>query len=287
MTEAGPLSTALDEKADRILEEIGLDPDGPPEQLTYEAGRRFGERFGEFLPLDQDIIDEILRDAVEEFAAIFPKDPDTETIEFQAYLLGPLAALFLTGRGLTTPEMATLAGVSRQHAYRLNRNGLSIIYEERAPPVEVGVNRRFSGRDDRGTQYVLNLRGFTKKPWPAPADAVRPFLLGMMDGLQARLERAEVRAQLEPAFRRALADLLTDPSLGDLMDGLILGLDRVAQGLRDQVFLMKLEKKRATDFQQMLMELASQRGLVLDTLAKAGKELQTGDLQSDEESPQS
>ncbi len=108
MTEEGPSTTALDEKADRIFEEIGLDPDGPPEQLTYEAGRKFGERFGEFLPLDQDIINEILLDALEEFAAIFPRDPDPETIEFQAYLLGPLVTLFLAGRGLTIPEMATL-----------------------------------------------------------------------------------------------------------------------------------------------------------------------------------
>ena len=46
---------------------------------------KFGERFGEFLPLDQDIIDEILREALEEFAGIFPKDPDPETIEFRAY----------------------------------------------------------------------------------------------------------------------------------------------------------------------------------------------------------
>ncbi len=280
MTEEGPSSTALDEKADRIFEEIGLDPDGPPEHLTYEAGRKFGERFGEFLPLDQDIIDEILREALEEFAGIFPKDPDPETIEFRAYLLGPLVALFLTGRGLTTPEMAKLAGVTRQHAYRLNRKGLSIIYEERSPPVKVGVNRRFSGRDERETHHVLNLKGVTKKPWPAPADAVQPFLLGMMDGLQVCLERPEIRAELEPRFKRAFSNLLQDPSLGELMDGVVLALDRIAQGLRDTIpgqpgpiLRMKSEREKVLAFQAMLAELSRQRPAVLAELAKAGRAL--------------
>lgn len=282
MTEEGPSTTALDEKADRIFEEIGLDPDGPPEQLTYEAGRKFGERFGEFLPLDQDIINEILLDALEEFAAIFPRDPDPETIEFQAYLLGPLVTLFLAGRGLTIPEMATLAGVTRQHAYRLNRKGLSIIYEQRAPPVKVGVNRRFSGRDDRETHHVLNPQGLTKKPWPAPADAVQPFLLGMMDGLRACLERPEIRAELEPRFKSAMSDLLQDPSLGELVDGLVLALDRISQGLRDTapgqagpILSMKSEREKALAFQRTLAEMSRQRPAILAELAKAGRALKS------------
>ncbi len=264
------------------MEEIGLDPDGPPEQLTYEAGRGFGERFGELLRLDQEIIDEIVREAVEEYASIFPKDPDQGAIEFQAYLLGPLVALFLTGRGLTTPQMAMLARVTRQHAYRLNRKGLSIIYEERAPPVRVGVNRRFSGRDDRETHHILDLHGPMKKPWPAPADAVQPFILGLMDGLQVSLGRPEVRAVLEPRIKRVLSELLRDPSLGDLMDGLILGLDRVAQGLRDTapgqpgpILKIRVEREKALAFQQMLAEVSRQRPAVLAELAKAGRALKT------------
>jgi len=282
MTEEGRSSTALDKKSDRIFEEIGLDPDGPPEQLTYESGRKFGERFGEFLPLNQDIIDELLHDALEEFAAIFPKDPDPGTIEFQAYMLGPLVALFVAGRGLTIPEMATLAGVTRQHAYRLNRKVLSIIYEERAPPVKVGVNRRFSGRDDRETHHVLDPQGLTKRAWPAPADPVQPFLLGMMDGLRACLERPEIRAELEPRFKIALSDLLQDPSLGELMDGLVLALDRIAQGLRDTapgrpgpILSMKSEREKALAFQQMLVEMSRQRPAILAELAKAGRSLRS------------
>jgi hypothetical protein len=276
MTEAGQATTALDEKADRILENLGLDPEGGPEQFTFEVGHEFGYRLAEALTVEAEAFEEFLREMLSEFASLFPLAPDSEVIEFQAYLLGPLVSLFLAGRGLTIPEMATLAGVNRQHAYRVNRKGLALIYAEQAPRVKAGVNRRFSGRDDRETHHIVDFNGFAKKPWPEPLDSVQPFLLGTIAGLKECLERPDVRAQLEPAMIRAFANLLADPGLGDLMDGLILGLDRVARGLRDQVFVMKAEKEKAIAFQEMLVELARQRNTVLSTLAEAGRKLRSG-----------
>jgi len=278
MTEEGQSNTALDEKADRVLEELGLDLNGPPTQLTYDAGRKFGERFGEFLPLDQEIIDEVLREILGQFVSMFPKDPDPETVEFQAYFLGPLVNLFLSGRGLTIPEMAVLARVTREHAYRLNRKGLSIMFGEQVPQKRVGVNRRFDGRDDREHRLVLDTRGFTKKPWPAPAEVARPFMLGMMEGLAACLERPEVRGVIEPAFMRGFAALLADPKLGDLMDGVVLSLDRIAQGLRDTapgqtgpILRMKAEREKAFQFQAMLSEIRAHRDGVVRVLAYTGE----------------
>jgi hypothetical protein len=271
MTEMGQATTTLDEKADRILEDLGLDPEGGPEQFTFEVGHEFGFRFAEALTVEAELFEEFLREMLLEFASLFPRDPDSDVIELQAYLLGPLVSLFLTGRGLTIPEMATLAGVNRQHAYRVNRMGLSMIYAEQAPPVKSGVNRRFSGRDDRETHHIVDVRGFVKKPWPEPLDSIQPFLLGTIAGMKVFLERPVVKAQLEPALMRAFANLLADPGLGDLMDGVVSGLDRVAQGLRDQVFVMKAEKEKAIEFQTMLAEIRVRRAGIVRVLAYTGE----------------
>jgi len=280
MTEEGQTTTALDTKADRILEDMGLDPDGPPSQLTYAAGQEFGRRFAELLPLDQSVVDELLGELLTEFSVIFPLDPDAETVEFQAYMLGPMVSSFIAGRGLTIPELATLAKVSRQRAYRLNRKALTLIYAEREPPARTGVNRRFSGRDERETHHVVDPEGFAKKPWPSPIDAAQPFILGMMAGLQQCLQRPEVRAALEPQFKQALSNLMQDPSLGELMAGVVLALDRIAQGLRDTVpgqpgpiLRMKAEREKAVEFQAMLAELSRHRPMLLAELAKAGRKL--------------
>jgi len=287
MSEASQSITALDRKADRILEEMGLDPEGPASQLTYAAGLEFGRRFVELLPIDQSVIDAMVRELLSGLAAIFPLEPDAETVEFQAYMLGPMVSSFLAGRGLTIPEMAVLANVSRQRVYRLNRKALTLIYAEREPPARTGVNRRFSGRDERETHHVVDPHGFAKKVWPAPVDAVQPFILGMMAGLHQSLERPEVRAELEPQFKQALSKLLRDQSLGELMDGAILALDRTAQGLRDTapgepgpILKMKVEREKAIQFQAMLAELSRQRPLVLASLAKAGQVLEVGDTES-------
>jgi hypothetical protein len=283
MNDIDESTTVLDKKADQVLEEIGLDPDASPEEFTFESGCNFGQRFAELLAQDQTAIDELFREVLKEFEGIFPGDPLPQTIEFQAYLLGPLVSLLLTGRGLTIPEMATLAGVTREHAYRLNRNGLAIIFKQQAPPVRPGVNRRFSGRDDRATYHLLNTQGLAEKPWPAPVEEVRPFLLGVMKGLQESLERPKVRSELEPRFKQALSNLLRDPSLGDLMDGVVLALDRIAQGLRDTppgrpgpILRMKAEREKAIEFQAMLAEISRQRPAILAELSKVGSELGGG-----------
>jgi len=280
MNDMDESTTVLDKKADQVLDEIGLDPDAAPEEFTYDSGCKFGQRFAYLLAQDQTAIEELFREVLKEFEGIFPGDPLPETIEFQAYLLGPLVSLLLTGRGLTIPEMATLAGVTREHAYRMNRNGLAIIFKEQAPPVRPGVNRRFSGRDDRATYHLLDTQGLSEKPWPAPAEEFRPFVLGVMKGHQESLEQPKVRAQLEPRFKQALSNLLRDLSLGDLMDGVVLALDRIAQGLRDTppgrpgpILRMKAEREKAVEFQAMLAEISRQRPAILAELSKVGSDL--------------
>ena len=67
----------LEEKADRIFEDLGLDPTGPPEQFTFEAGQELGRRFAELWPAEQAVRDyllkKVMREALTEFAAIFPR----------------------------------------------------------------------------------------------------------------------------------------------------------------------------------------------------------------------
>jgi hypothetical protein len=275
-------TTALDRKFDQILHDIGLDPDGPDEQYTRAAGLEFGTRLVESLEADPSIIDEFIREFLTEFSSIFPVDPDAGTIRFQAFLLGPLVSMLVAGRGLTLPEMAVLTGVSPQRIYRLHREALKLIYDEKEPPVRTGVNRRFSGRDERETHHVVDPHGFTKKSWPAPADAIRPFAVGMMTGLEQALKRPELQERLRPRFLRAVSDLLLDPSLRELMDGMILAVDRIAQGLRDTapgqpgpILKMKAERERTVNLQAMLDELSRQRPAVLAELVKAGQALRS------------
>ncbi len=104
----------------------------------------------------------------------------------------------------------------------------------------------------------------------------------MMDGLRACLERPEIRAELEPRFKSAMSDLLQDPSLGELVDGLVLALDRISQGLRDTapgqagpILSMKSEREKALAFQRTLAEMSRQRPAILAELAKAGRALKS------------
>lgn len=273
MTDPEKALAKLEEKADRIAEDLGLDPDGPPEQLTYEAGFQLGSRLKELLPVDQAVIDGLVREALSEMAALLPPEPDAEIIEFQTYFLGPLVSGFLTGRGLTIAEMATLAAVPIQHTYRLNRKGLSIIFASKEPTFRTGVNRRFSGRDDRKTYLTLDYQGFATKPWPEPLSEVQPFLQGLLAGMKSWLDDPSVRAMLEPSLKLALSKLLSDPELGNIFDGLLLALQRIAQGLREEVVTMVAEKEKVFHFETMLVQLAGQRELVLSTLAEAGDRL--------------
>lgn len=277
MTDATNAMKTLDEKADSILAELGLDPEGPPEQFTHEAGLEVGRRFREIFPIDQAVLDELLRDllrdALNEFASIFPTEPDTETIEFQAYLLGPFVSTLLVGRGLTVPEMATLARVSPQHTYRLNRKGLSIIYTKKEPPLRTGVNRRFSGRDDRETHLSLDIQNFSTKPWPEPVAGFQPFVQGLMEGIPTWINNPAIRVQFEHGLESGFANLLSDPGLGELFDGLILALHRIAQGLRGEVYRLNSERERAQGFEDFLTEAAKRRGEILAVLSKAGRTL--------------
>jgi hypothetical protein len=273
MTDSNRALAKLDAKADRIIGELGLDPGGPPEQLTFETGFQLGSRFKELLPIDQEVVDDLVGGALGEMAALFPSDPNPELIEFQSYFLGPLVSVFLTGRGLTVSEMATLAAVPSRHTYRLNRKGLSIIFAPKDPTFRTGVNRRFSGRDDRKTYLTLDYQGFATKPWPKPLSEVRPFLRGLLAGLKSWLDDQAIRAILEPSLNIALSKLLSDPELGNLFDGLVMALQRIAQGLREKVLTMVAEKDRVLRFEKMLVELTGQRERFLSALAEAGNRL--------------
>jgi len=263
----------LERKAARIAEDLGLDPDGSPEQLTYDLGFQLGSRFKELLPVDQAVIDGLVCGVLSEMAGMFPPEPGAEIIEFQTYFLGPLVSGFLVGRGLTLAEMATLAAVPSEHTYRLNRKGLSVLFTPKQPKFGTGVNRRFSGRDDRKTYLTLDYQGFATKPWPEPLSGVQPFLQGLFAGMKSWLEDPTVRATLEPRLRLALSKLLSDPQLGDIFDGLLLAVQRIAQGLREDVVTMLAEKEKIFQFEAMLQELGRQRELFLSTLAQAGDQL--------------
>ena len=77
---------------------------------------------------------------------------------------------------------------------------------------------------------------------------------------------------LEPSLKLALSKLLSDPELGDIFDGLVLALQRIAQGLREEVVTMVAEKEKIFQFETMLVKLAGQRELFLSTLAEAGSQ---------------
>ena len=141
-------------------------------------GFQLGSRLKDLLPVDQAVVDEIAREMLAEMAALFPLEPNAEIIEFQTYFLAPLVSVLLTGRGLTLAEMAALASVPSQHTYRLYREGISIIFAPKKPTFRTGVNRRFSGRDDRKTYLTLDYQGFATKPWPGPLSEFQPFLQG-------------------------------------------------------------------------------------------------------------
>lgn len=273
MTDLEKALAKLERKADRIAEDLGLDPDGPPEQLTFDLGFQLGSRLRELLPVDQAFIDELAREALSEVAAMLPPEPDAEIIEFQSYFLGPLVSGFLIGRGLTIAEMATMAAVPIQHTYRLSRKGLSIIFASKERTFRTGVNRRFSGRDERKTYLTLDYKGFATKTWPEPLSDVQPFLQGFLAGVKSWLDDPAIRAMLEPSLKLALSNLLSDSELGNIFDGLLLALHRIAQGLREEVATMIAEREKIFQFETMLLELGRQRQLFLSTLADAGDRL--------------
>jgi hypothetical protein len=272
----------LEAEAERVFAESGLDPDGPMDQFTFNSGRILGERLVELWPDDPNVRDaivrQIVREALNEFAATFPKSPDAEAEEFQTYFIGPLVSKFITGRGLTVPQLSMLAGVTPEHIYRLKRAGLAILFEETEPPTRSGVNRRFSGLDRRQRHFELDLKGLPSialKEWPEPAATFKPFVLGVLDGFRGWLENPKCRAQIEESLRRSLPQFFADPTLGDIFDGLLYGAQRVTQRLRDEVLVMKVEKDKAQSLLDLLVELAGHRAEVLATFAQAGAAMES------------
>lgn len=264
----------LAEGAERILEETGFDPDGPLEQFNYASGHAFGRRLVELWPADPQLRDRVLRQAAHrllgELQSIFPGSFDAEMSEIQAYSLGPLISRFITGRGLTVPQLAQLAGVTPERLYRLKRAGLSIIFEDERPPAKSGVNRRFSGLDGRQAHLSVDFEGIITKKWPEPVAFFQRFLIGILDGVRSWLESPEFRAALEDGLKRVIADIFADPILGDLLDGFVVAFQRITQRLRDNILVMKTEKDKAQDFLDMLVELSGHRSEVLTALAEAG-----------------
>jgi hypothetical protein len=265
--------SGFDESADRILEEMGICEETPPSDLTYDVGSNFSARLLSSIESDPSLVYDFADAVLEIFVEMFPRDPDTETVEVQTYFWAPWVSKLLTGRGLTIPQIATVAGVSTGHVYRLMGRGLRIMYVEVNPPARRGVNRRFTGVDGRQTHLLPDPTGLTERPWPTGAEEYRPFIRGLMAGLEARLGDADLKAKLEPFVMTALSAILTDPKLGDVFDGAVQAIQRIAQTLRERVLKSLAEKDRATQLACAMCELSSQKELVFDALAEAATHL--------------
>jgi hypothetical protein len=276
MAEQDGDETEFDKLADQILSEMGLGPDCPRTSLTYEAGAELGSRLLTAVLSAPSLATAFARDILQIYREMFPPAPDVDSVEAQAYFWGPLVAKWLTGRGLTVPQIARLAGVSSDHVYRLMRGGLRILFIEAEPPARTGVNRRYSGIDGRETYLLPDPTGLTEREWPGEGEEIRPFIQGLMTGLQAWLGDPDNKARLEPVFTAALASALTDPSLGSIFDGAIVAFQRVSLDLRDRVFTMQAERERATNFANTLAAVAAQKQLVFDTLEQAAHSLAVG-----------
>jgi hypothetical protein len=270
MTDQDELLEKLDEELDRIAEEVGLSEDTAPEDLTYELGFRIGSRLKKLLPVDQGVYDAIATSALESFAEVFPAEDDPDTSSFQACLFAPAAAVFLTGRGLSTSEIALVAGVNPAQLYRIQRKELSLIYKPADPKVRTGVHREYSGVDHRKTRLTVDYDGLLTKPWPEPLAPVQPFLLGVIDGAKSCLNDPWVRGQVESGFKAALAKALANPILGEIFDGCLRAAHRIVQGLRNnRLLLTGAEWDRANAFETLLVELAGHKGDFLSTLGGA------------------
>jgi hypothetical protein len=265
--------TEFDRQADHILSEMGLDPDGPRTDLTYDDGAELATRLLRAV-LDQPALANALaRDILQVYREMFPPAPDTDAVESQAYFWGPLVAKWLTGRGLTVPQIAQIGGVTSEHVYRLMRGGLRIIFVEADPPARTGVNRRYSGVDGRATYLVPDPTNLTDREWPGEGEEIRPFIQGLMSGLKSWLGNPAHKEKFEPAFMRAFASTLTDPTVGEVFDGAVVAIRRIAVDLRDKVFTMKAEKEGATKLAWALKEIANHRELALDVFSKTAADL--------------
>jgi hypothetical protein len=276
MTDTDVALATLDKKADRLISELGLDPDGPPDQFTYEAGFQLGHRFAGLLPTKQQTFDAVAFEVLDLLSSIFPKNVDPETEEFQAYFVAPYVSKMLLGRGLTAPQIASIASVSPEHFYRLQRNGLSIAYERQSTRPRPGVNRRYSGLDGRQVHLMVDHRGVVSRPWPGPAAAIQPFVVGLMAGLQSWLDDPKIRAQIEPRVKLALAAVFRDPALGDLFDGFVGALERIAMRLRDSVPMTDKEREEVASFVVAASDLKKHKPEFLAAFADAARRIRGG-----------
>jgi hypothetical protein len=277
MTDEQRLPRRLDDELDRIAEEVGIFEETTPEELTYELGSRFGARLRDLLPLEQPVYDDLAKSALESFAELFPADPDPDTVAFQAFQFAPAVAVFLTGRGLSTPEIALVAGVDPAQLYRIQRRGLSLIYKPADPKVRTGVHREYSGVDHRKSRLTVDYQGLLTKQWPEPLAPIQPFLLGIIDGGKSCLSDPWVRNEVESGFKAAIGKALTDPILGEIFDGIVRAALRITQGLRDShLLLTQAEISRAQAFQDVVVDVTGHKDELLDTLRKAGREIAKG-----------
>jgi hypothetical protein len=275
MTDRARIEEQIDERLDRIAAELGVSENTPPEQLTRDLGFRFGAKLREVLPVSQELYDYLAESALENFAEVFPLDPDEDTRAFQAILLAPMVSVALTGRGLSVPELAALAGLNAPQLYRVMRKGLSLLFKPADPKPRTGVHREQSGVDHRKARLTVDYDNLLTREWPDPIGDFQPFLLGIIDGARSCLEDPWVRAQVEAGFKSAVARTLRHPTLGDVLDGSVQGAQRVIQGLSDNgLLLTQAEGDRALAAGLVLAELRGHKGELLDTLKAAAAKIE-------------
>jgi hypothetical protein len=275
MTDRAWVEAWIDEQLDRIAADLGLSENTPPENLTRDLGFRFGAKLREVLPANQEVYDYLAESAIENFANVFPLDPDEDTRAFQAILFAPMVSVALTGRGLSVPELAAAAGLNPPQLYRVMRKGLNLLYKPADPKARTGIHREQSGVDYRKARLTVDYDNLLTKEWPEPIGDIQPFLLGLIEGGRSCLEDPWVRAQVEAGFKVAVAKTLRDPILGDIFDGSILAGQRVIQALSDNgLLLTHAERDRAYRAGLVLAELANHKGELLDTLKTASTQIE-------------
>jgi len=223
----------------------------------------------------QEVYDYLAESALANFAEIFPLDPDEDTHAFQAILFAPMVSVGLTGRGLSVPELAAVAGLNPPQLYRVMRKGLRLIYKPADPKPQTGIHRDLSGVDNRKARLTVDYDNLLTKEWPDPIGDLQPFLLGILDGARSCLQDPWVRAQVETGFKTAVAKILRNPTLGDILDGSVQAAQRVIQGLSDNgLLLTRAERDRAHAAGLMLADLSAHKGELLDTLKAAAAEIE-------------
>lgn len=276
MTDEGWFDEWIDERLGRIASAIGLSEDTPPQDLTRELGYRFGAKLRELLPLDQEVYDYLALSALQNLAEVFPPDPDEDIQTFQAILFGPMVSVALTGRGLSVPELASMAGLNPAQLYRVLRKGMNLFYKPADPKPRTGIHRDQSGIDHRKARMTVDYDNMLTKEWPAPLGDIQPFLLGIVEGAKSCLEDTWVRIQVECGFKAAMAKALRDPILGDIFDGGVQAAQRVIQSMADNgLLLSQVERGRAHAAGLLLVELSGHKGELLDALSSAATEIET------------